>query len=160
MYAPILTVKALPFVTVAPGESAEARIALSLAVGYHVQANPASDRFLVPLQLRVASRGGVRPGCAVYPGGEPYFLKGASEPLRAYSGTFEIVLPLHVIEGARPGDYLLRGHLRYQACDDRACLVPSSIPIAFLVEVLTPVGEEVIVSPIAASLRLRIAAQF
>jgi hypothetical protein len=38
-------------------------------------------------------------------------------------------------ESARPGLHLLRGTITYQACDNRSCLFPASVPVTLPVEV-------------------------
>lgn len=140
MSEPIVTIKALPFVALAPGEAAEARLTVAVTPPYHVQANPASDPFLVPLRLVLRAGKAVKIGRPLYPVGTPYHLEGAPDPLSTYEGTFEIAVPVAAGEDARPGDDLVRGELRYQACDSRTCLFPASVPVVFTVEVLTPVG--------------------
>ncbi len=126
----VLTIQPIAPVSVAAGGRTEARIALVIAHGYHVQANPAGDEFLIPLRLDLRARGGVQPGKPAYPQGRPYRLPGADKDWMTYEGTVEIVVPLEAASSARPGDHLLRGLLRYQACDDRRCLFPASLSVA------------------------------
>jgi len=117
------------------GGMGQARIEISVAEGYHVQANPASDEFLIPLQLQLRGTGGVRPGKSIYPSGQPYRLQGASADLMTYEGNFEVMVPLKAAASARPGHLVLEGVLRYQACDSRTCLFPASLPVALPVQV-------------------------
>lgn len=135
---PVVEVRAPAPITLRLGGSAEARLTTAVAEGYHVQANPASDRFLIPLRLALKAKGGVRPGRPVYPLGQPYRLEGSSSDLMTYGGSFEIVVPLEATASARPGEHVLRGVLRYQACDTRTCLFPASLPVAIPVRVLAP----------------------
>jgi hypothetical protein len=44
-----------------------------------------------------------------------------------YAKTFEIVTPVTVT----PGTTAVAGTLSYQACDDRLCYLPESIPVTF-----------------------------
>ena len=132
----VVAIQAPAPVTLAAGEAAQARISVVVADGYHVQANPASDEFLVPLRIELRAGGGVRPGQPVYPPGRPYRLAGASSDLMTYGGTFEIEVPLRAAESARPGHHVLRGVLRYQACDTRTCLFPASLPVMLPVRVV------------------------
>jgi hypothetical protein len=150
MSEPIVTIKALPFITLVPGGAVKARLTIAVTPTYHVQANPASDPYLVPLYLALRAGKALQIGKPLYPVGLPYRLEGAPDPLSTYNGTFEVVIPVAADNDARPGDYLVRGGLRYQACDSRTCFFPASAPILFTVEVLTPV--EAAAAPVAPML--------
>jgi hypothetical protein len=39
-----------------------------------------------------------------------------------------------------PGKYSLRGHLKYQACDNAACYPPRELPVEFEVKVTKAAG--------------------
>lgn len=136
---PIVDVKVAP-VTLAAGGVTEARITLVVADGYHIQANPASGEFLIPLRLDLRGRGGVRVGKPGYPRGRPYRLPGADVDWMTYEGTLEVAVPLEAQESAPEGERVLRGVVRYQACDDGRCLFPESVPVAFPVRVVTSKG--------------------
>jgi len=138
---PIVAVRAPP-VTLAAGGATQTRITLVVADGYHVQANPASGDFLIPLRLDLRGQGGVRAGKPRYPRGRRYRLPGADEDWMTYEGTLDITVPLEAQESAPEGERLLRGALRYQACDGRRCLFPVSVPVTLPVSVVTPKGRE------------------
>ncbi len=123
-------------VTLTAGMAGEARFTVVAADGYHVQANPASGDFFVPVELDLKAAGGVSPGKPVYPPGTPYRLPGTADDLMTYEGTFEIVLPLRAGASARQGNHVLKGSLRYQACDARSCLFPASVPVTLAVRVV------------------------
>jgi hypothetical protein len=65
-------------------------------------------------------------------------LAGAESDLSIYDGTFEIRLPLDAPRGAAPGEVTLKGALHYQACNDRICLRPASVPASLVVTVARP----------------------
>ena len=125
-------------VTLVPGSKAEGRLAVTVKQGYHVQANPASEPNLVPLRLEMESGSRVRAARPIYPPGKPYRLAGAESDLSIYDGTFEIRLPLDAPRGAAPGEVTLKGALHYQACNDRICLRPASVPASLVVTVARP----------------------
>ena len=60
----------------------------------HVQANPASDEFLIPLQIEIEPRDGVRIGDPRYPPGEAHRLGGTDSDLLIYDGAFELSVPI------------------------------------------------------------------
>ena len=119
------------------GGQAEARITVAVTDGYHVQANPASTEFFVPTKLQLRAKRGVRPKAPVYPPGRPYRLEGMPSELMTYEDTFEITIPLEASDSARLGEHVLKGTLSYQACDDRSCLFPVSVPFSLPVQVVT-----------------------
>lgn len=133
-----LTVVAVhaPPVALAAGGKAEARLSVTIADGYRVQANPASGEFFIPVELDLKAAGGVSSGRPIYPPGKPYRLPGISDGLMTYEGTLEIVVPLRAGTSARPGSRRLKGTLSYQACDSRSCLFPASLPVELQVMVV------------------------
>ncbi len=123
-------------VGVTVGGAAEAHITVVVTHGYHIQANPASTEFFVPTKLQLRAKGGVRAKAPVYPPGLPYRLEGMPDEFMTYEDTFEISVPLEASESARPGEHVLKGTLRYQACDDRSCLFPVWVPFSVPVRVV------------------------
>ena len=123
-------------VAVIVGGGAEARITLAVTHGYHIQANPASTEFFAPTKLQLRAKGGVRPKAPVYPPGLPYRLEGMPDEFMTYEDIFEISIPLQASDSARPGEHVLKGTLRYQACDDRSCLFPVWVPFSVPVRVV------------------------
>jgi len=114
--------------TVGAGTSSAVHVPVRVADGHRVQANPASNKFLVPLELDIDDREAFVFGSPVYPKGEPYLLEGADEPLMTYVGEFEVIVPVAADEKAAPGEHIVPGELHYQACNSRMCLFPASIP--------------------------------
>jgi hypothetical protein len=47
-----------------------------------------------------------------------------------------VVRPLHDVI---PIKYMIRGNLRYQACDKAACYPPKNLPVEFEVKIAKPV---------------------
>jgi len=134
---PIVSLGEISTVTVRPGESATMVVPVVVAAGYHVQANPAADEFLVPLELRLDGE----PGAAVvfatpsYPPPGRHRLVGAEGDLLTYESDVRIEVPLTVSPTAPPGPRRTRGELRYQACDARRCYFPDSLAVELVVEV-------------------------
>ena len=132
----IVQVEAPPAQDVSPGTSARVRIKVVVADGYHVQANPASEPFLIPLRLGLDDAEGMRVGQVVYPPGQPYYLQGAPTPLATYSGAFHVEAPLSIDPSVRQGVHVLSGRLYYQACNDRTCLQPASVAVSLVLRVI------------------------
>jgi uncharacterized protein YyaL (SSP411 family) len=95
------------------------QMTLEVAPGWHIQANPASEEYLVPTE--VVAEGGAEVRGLRYPEGEPIpagFAGG--RPLAVYSGRVEIV------GETRGGGRLV---VRFQPCDDTRCLPPIEHPV-------------------------------
>jgi hypothetical protein len=90
------------------------RMALEIAPGWHIQANPASEEYLVPTE--VIGEGGAEVRGLSYPEGE-LMAEGfaGGRPLAVYAGRVEITGEV------RGGSRLM---LRFQPCDDARCLPP------------------------------------
>ena len=73
-------------VSITAGGRAEARLVAKIKKGFRIQANPASNRFLVPAQLKLVEDKRVRAGDPRYPPGTPYRLRGTSSDLSVYKG--------------------------------------------------------------------------
>ena len=117
-------------VQLAPGESVEVALSFSIAKGFRIQANPASRPFLVPALLELEGNGQVGVGKPVYPPGKDYRLAGDDDNLSVYEEKFLVRLPVTAGADALAGETTLTGRLRYQACNERVCLRPTSVPVA------------------------------
>ena len=91
------------------------RLVVEVAPGWHIQANPASEEFLLPTE--VFAEGGAEVRNLQYPQGEEVpagFADG--RPLAVYTGRVEVA-----------GEVSGHGRLavRFQLCDDARCLPPA-----------------------------------
>jgi hypothetical protein len=95
------------------------RMVLEIAPGWHIQANPASEEYLVPTEV-IAENGAEVRGLS-YPAGEevPAGFAGG-RPLAVYGGKVEIAGEV------RGGGRLV---LRFQPCDEARCLPPVEHPV-------------------------------
>jgi len=132
---PVVIVRSPTRLSLAPGTTADVRVTVAVAEGFHVQANPASEPYLIPIRLELGDDPRVHVGLPAYPAGKPYRLKGSSIDFSTYEGTFELCIPLSAPRMAAPGDATLEGVLRYQACNDRICLKPAAIPVRISVRI-------------------------
>jgi hypothetical protein len=137
----VVTVGEVPTVTVHAGDSSVAIVSFQIAEGFHVQANPASNEFLIPFSLTFTPGDSTVSAVPEYP--EPYRfrLEGTTEDLSTYHGVTSLRIGIRVGADASAGERRLAGELRYQACDARRCYFPESIPVTITVVVdkLAPV---------------------
>jgi uncharacterized protein len=133
---PTVSVRVPEAVKLVVGKLVETRVSITVAEGYHLQANPASEEYLVPTRLDLKSSGGVTVSKITYPPGKRYRLTGADKDLKIYDGNFEIGVLLKASSGARLGKHILQGRLHYQACDSKTCLFPTSVPLTLTANVV------------------------
>lgn len=109
-------------------QPAEARVAVTLAPGYHVNSNTPSEDYLIPLKLTWGP-GPLEAGEVTYPkpGMEKYSF--SPKPLSVYTGKFELMTKFKVAAAAQPGPGVMTGKLRYQACNDKACFPPKTVEV-------------------------------
>jgi DsbC/DsbD-like thiol-disulfide interchange protein len=132
---PIVTVDPPARIDITPGESAEAVVAITIASGYHVQANPAADELLVPLTLDLNWTGWLDIGKPVYPPPERHRLEWSDLELLTYTGRVLIPLPLRVSKSAAPGLRLMSGSLHYQACSRHTCRPPKTMDFQIAIRI-------------------------
>ncbi len=132
----IVTVMPAKPVIAARGQATQLTVRAKIRKGFHIQANPAADEFLIPTTLTIQTAEGIVPDNPVYPPGRPYRLEGSTEDLLTYEDEVTIILPARVLDSAPPGNAVLTGKLRFQPCDDRKCLFPRSIPVVIPVEIV------------------------
>lgn len=114
-------------VSIPVGGTADIGLGVIINEKFHIQANPASDDFLIPSKIEINAMEGVIIGNPVYPKGESFWLEGTDNPLSVYSGKFSIHIPINISSGILTGKYKLNGKFYYQACDSSKCYAPRSL---------------------------------
>ncbi len=109
-------------------QTAEARIAVTVAPGYHVNSHTPSEEYLIPLRL-TWNAGPLETADVVYPkpGTEKYSF--SAKPLSVFTGKFDLLAKFKVPASAPPGPGVLIGKLRYQACNDNSCFPPKTVEV-------------------------------
>ncbi len=116
------------------GAAAEAKLAVSLRPGYHVNSNTPAEDYLIPLRLSWNAA----PFTVletVYPPPKLEKYAFAAKPLSVYTGDFQIVTRFKAPADAPAGSAVLNGKLRYQACTNSMCLPPRTVAVQLPVEV-------------------------
>lgn len=121
--------------TAKAGTTVQAKLSAHIQPGYHANSNTPSDEYLIPMRLTWAS-GPLETAEVLYPKPEMEKYSFSDKPLSVYTGGFELVTRFKVPATATPGQVVLAGKLRYQACNDRMCLAPKTVEISLPVEVV------------------------
>lgn len=112
------------------GERRETSVRLSIADGYHVNANPATEKYLIPTSLEVEPEAGITVEKIAYPKPLTKKFSFSEIPLAVYEGDAEIKLTVSAPRDARAGQQTLRANLRVQPCDDKTCYPPTKLTTA------------------------------
>lgn len=98
-----------------------------VAPGFHVQSNPASSPQLIPTTLQMPAANNLEVSMPIYPKGKPYKLQGSNTQISTFDSTFEIKVPVKTAKVA--GNFNWKGRLRYQACNEKTCFFPKTLPL-------------------------------
>ncbi len=122
-----------------PGSSLKAAVVAEVAPGFHINEHKPTLDYLIPTELKFEGTRDLSAGSFVYPKGELKKFAFSDTALSVYEGEFVVGAVVKVERAIRPGTHTLKGELRYQACNDRACLPPASIPLLLEIKVV-PLG--------------------
>ena len=106
-----------------PGSNPTLEVQLTVKEPFHVNANPATEDFLIPTQIVVKSAPGLTVGKAIYPAATLKKFTFFEKKLAVYQGTVVVRVPLKLAPNFKGG---LSGTVKYQACSDKACLPPAT----------------------------------
>lgn len=132
--------------TVAPGTHFSLVLDIKPAARVHVYAPGVTG--YKPIAFVIQPKPGLLVGAAQYPKAEDYFFKPLNEHVPVFQQPFRIVQDV-TIDASAPGQAALKdtsvltisGTLSYQACDDKLCFTPQSVPLSWTVN-LRPLDRE------------------
>lgn len=120
--------------TVSPGEHVVLALDIELYPGMHVYA-PGVEGY-IPVDWKMKESGAETAGAATYPKSEKLYLKAIDETVPAYRNHFHITREITLAQEDKlkpavdsTGHLTVEGSLRYQACDDRVCYIPQTLPL-------------------------------
>ena len=114
-------------------------VELAIAPGLHVYAGPVPPG-LTPLSVDIEPIEGLTVGPVSWPAPRPLEIPELGEGVWVHEGTVRGTLPLTFTAVPGGGDRVLGVTVRYQACNDSSCLVPSSIRLQVPVQEQALVG--------------------
>jgi DsbC/DsbD-like thiol-disulfide interchange protein len=121
-----------------PGSTVQAALVAKIAPGYHINDHKPSHEYLIPSELKMDPNPQVAVEEINFPPGTPTKFEFDDAKLSVYEGTLVVRAGLKVAAGTKPGNYTLKGKFAYQACNDRACFPPTSVPVELVVKVVRP----------------------
>ena len=124
---------------VRPGERIRLILDIDLKPGMHVYA-PGVEGY-IPVDWKVTDSPAFQAAPAIYPPSKKLRLEAIQETVDVYDGRF--TLQREAIVGAQAkvdpvvkegGQLVIEGTLRYQACDDRMCYLPQTVPLKWTLQ--------------------------
>ena len=112
--------------TVPAGKPSAVEMHFRVAHGLHINSHTPEDSYLIPTVLSIPASSGVSLENATYPPGVDFTLPlDPNTKLSVYTGEFTIFTRIV----AQRGNHLVEAKLRYQACDNNACMPPKTITV-------------------------------
>ena len=113
-------------VTVPAAKASEVPLHFRIRQGLHINSHAPKDDFLIPTTFSIPAASGVRLEGATYPAGTDFTLPlDPKNKLSVYTGEF--IINARIV--AARGNHLVEAKLRYQACDNNACMPPKTITV-------------------------------
>lgn len=133
---PVVSVLGIsPSEGMAAGNVTVLNVELNIREPYHINSNQPLEDYLIPTLLEFEPEPGVELGDIVYPIAAIKEFSFTDTPMAVYEGIVSI--PVEVTPGAvlSGKDIVLKGSVRYQACDDNTCLPPTNQAFAIQLSV-------------------------
>jgi hypothetical protein len=134
--APSVTMSPVPTTTITRGKAVNVALQFRIGSGFHINSNTPKAEYLIPTTLKLNPPTDIVVRKVTYPAGEEAsFPFAPDEKLSVYSGEFALQVTVRPLASVLPGKYVLRGNLKYQACDNAACYPPKQLPVEFEVKI-------------------------
>jgi len=135
--SPSVSMAPVPLVSAQRTQQTKVTLDFRVAPGFHINSNTPKSEFLIATALKMDPPTDIALGKTDYPEGKDLsFPFSPDEKLNVYSGDFAINLTIHPLHSVVPGKYVMRGFLRYQACDNAQCFPPKTLPVNFEIKVV------------------------
>ena len=123
-----------------PTRAAQLTLVATPVPSVHVYAP--GNRDYIPVTVAVSPVDGLTIGEPAFPEGEPYFFAPLKQAVTVYSKAFTVRIPVKATavflkerRAAAADSVPLKGTLSYQACDDKVCFPPQTLPFTAAVRV-------------------------
>jgi Disulphide bond corrector protein DsbC len=130
-----LTVETPKVVSVRSGRTAETFITVKIDPEFHIQANPASQKNLIPTTIEFPATEGVVMDSITYPEGTTFRLENSDRDMMVYGGEVKFKVKFQA-KTVKLGKVDLVGTLRYQPCNQHTCFFPNRYELKIPVQVL------------------------
>jgi DsbC/DsbD-like thiol-disulfide interchange protein len=120
--------------TAAPGAKVSVYVDMTPNPGVHVYAPGAKD--YLPVKITLKPQADVKAGKLTYPKSEMVHFEALNETVPMYQKPFRLAQDVTIARSVKAGSTVtVSGTLEFQACDDKVCFVPESVPVSWTVAV-------------------------
>ncbi len=133
----VIVKPAPPDKPVRPGESFTLTLELTVAPGYHINSEKPEDELLIPTSIEIKKEPIFEVKEIIFPEARKKKFKFSNQPLAVYEGQIKIEIKLELADDICGTSLELEGKVRYQACDEEACLRPASVPFKAVIKIAT-----------------------
>ena len=124
-----------------PGKGIRVALQLDIKRGWHINAHKPLDTSLVPTEVIVNTEDQFSLEKIHYPQPKRKKLEFVQGELTIYEGTVVIFMDLGVSAEAAAGEGRISGKIKYQACDNRSCLLPAEEAFSASISITKDPGE-------------------
>jgi hypothetical protein len=124
----VLTITPPEKIAGAPNQIVTASFRLELKPGYHVNSNTPADEYMIPMKF-TSSGNAAELVEVVFPKPTIEKYSFSEKPLSVFTGDFKLLAKFKISGNAGNGPNVVNGKLRYQACNDKACLPPRTLEV-------------------------------
>jgi len=121
---------------VVPGRPIVLRFDMVPAAGIHVYAPGNPD--YIPVSVTLAPQAGLQAQPPVYPPAEKYVFGELKETVKVYNRPFQVRQQIVIGRAAAKAagtSITIAGSVRFQACDDKVCFPPATLPVSITLPV-------------------------
>jgi DsbC/DsbD-like thiol-disulfide interchange protein len=130
---PATVVKPQAYVSTGPipkGKEFQIAVVVEIARGFHMNSHKPTDEYLIPTSLTAQLPAGFQLADTLYPEGKlEKFSFSPNKALDVYTGRVTLKMRLTAQGNAPLGPATIPLTLRYQACNNAACLPPVKVPV-------------------------------
>jgi len=108
------------------GRTVQATVVMDIPSGFHVNSSRPLEKFLIATQLKIEAPKGIRVGAVIYPRAVLRNFKFSKNRVSVYEGRATMRFTVMVPANFPTRTSELKGHLRFQSCNDEVCFPPQT----------------------------------
>ncbi len=132
----VVSIRAIaPAGSLQPGTPATMTVELDIPSRYHINSDTPLQDYLIPTTLEFEPQAGVAFAKTTFPPAQVKKLPVSDSPMSVFEGIVRIEAKIIPASSIALKEVVIRGSVRYQACDERSCLPPVRQPFSLALPV-------------------------
>lgn len=124
-----------PVYKVKAGSAVEAAVVIEIDPGFHINSNRPAESNLIATALKLEPIKGLTVARVIYPKAKLQKFSFSKIPMSVYEGKALLKFNARALPSLAAGNYVLKGKLKVQACNNEQCLLPKTIDVEIPFEV-------------------------